>query len=110
MASTRSHAVAGAPDSITGWLAALSAFIAGFVGLGGMYTFGVFLTPMEAEFGTSRTATSAFFAVTGVLFYLFGSVAGRLSDRFGARRIILAGSIIMGVGPALTAAAPRIPR
>jgi MFS family permease len=108
MASTQDHAVADAPDSLAGWLAALSAFIAGFVGLGVMYTFGVFFTSMEAEFHTSRTATSAFFAITGTLFYVFGSVAGRLSDRFGARRIVLAGAIIMGAGLALTAAAPQM--
>jgi MFS family permease len=35
-------------------------------------------------------------------------VAGRLNDRFGARRIVLAGAIIMGAGLALTAAAPRM--
>jgi MFS family permease len=63
---------------------------------------------MEAEFHTSRTATSVFFAITGMLFYLFGSVAGRLSDRFGARRIVLVGAIIMGAGLALTAAAPQM--
>ena len=71
-------------------LAALSAFIAGFVAFGVMYSFGVFFTPMEAEFHASRTATSVFFAITGVLFYSFGSVAGRLSDDFGARRVIRA--------------------
>jgi MFS family permease len=108
MVSTQHRAVADAPDSLAGWLAALSAFIAGFVGLGVMYTFGVFFTPMEAEFHASRTATSVFFAITGMLFYLFGSVAGRLSDRFGARRIVLVGAIIMGAGLALTAAAPQM--
>jgi MFS family permease len=108
MASTQDHVVADAPDSLAGWLAAISAFIAGFVGLGVMYTFGVFFTPMEAEFHSSRTATSAFFAITGMLFYLFGSVTGRLSDRFGPRRIVLAGAIIMGSGLALTAAAPQM--
>jgi MFS family permease len=108
MVSTQERAVADAPDSLAGWLAALSAFIAGFVGLGVMYTFGVFFTPMAAEFHASRTATSVFFAITGMLFYLFGSVAGRLSDRFGARRIVLVGAIIMGAGLALTAAAPQM--
>lgn len=108
MVSIQGHTVADAPDSLAGWLAALSAFIAGFVGLGVMYTFGVFFTPMEAEFHGSRTATSAFFAITGMLFYFFGSITGRLSDRFGPRRIVLAGAIIMGSGLALTAAAPQM--
>ena len=100
---TQDHTAADAPDSPAAWLAALSAFIAGFVAFGVMYSFGVFFTPMEAEFHASRTATSVFFAITGMLFYSFGSVAGRLSDGFGARRVISAGAVIMGTGLALTA-------
>jgi len=99
---------ADTPDSLAGWLAALSAFIAGFVVFGVMYSFGVFFTPMETEFHASRTATSVFFAITGMLFYFFGSVTGRLSDRFGPRRVVLAGAVIMGAGLALTAATPRM--
>ena len=105
---TQAQVSADAVDSFAGWLAALSAFIAGFVVFGVMYSFGVFFTPMETEFQASRTATSAFFAITGMLFYFFGSVTGRLSDRFGPQRIITAGAVIMGAGLTLTAAAPRM--
>lgn len=102
------YTVAHEPDSGAGWLVVLSAFIAGFVVFGVMYSFGVFFTPMEAEFHASRTGTSVFFAITGMLFYFFGSITGRLSDRFGPPRIIAAGAVIMGAGLALTAAAPRM--
>jgi len=105
---TQTPGVADTPDSLRGWLVALSAFIAGFVVFGVMYSFGVFFTPMEAEFHASRTATSVFFAITGMLFYFFGSITGRLSDRFGPRRVVLAGAIAMGAGLALTAAATRM--
>ena len=106
--SPRHHSVADESDSGAGWLVVLSAFIAGFVVFGVMYSFGVFFTPMEAEFHASRTATSAFFAITGMLFFLFGSITGRLSDRFGPQPIVAAGAVIMGAGLALTAAAPRM--
>jgi MFS family permease len=105
---TEDYTAAGKMDSLAGWLVALSAFIAGFVAFGVMYSFGAFFTSMEAEFHASRTATSAFFAATGMLFYFFGSITGRLSDRFGPRRIVLAGAVIMGTGLTLTAAAPRM--
>jgi len=105
---TRHHTVTHEPDSAAGWLAVLSAFIAGFVVFGVMYSFGVFFTPMAAEFHASRTATSVFFAITGMLFYFFGSITGRLSDRFGPRLIISSGAVIMGAGLALTAAAPQM--
>jgi MFS family permease len=105
---TQHHLVAHAPDSGAGWLVVLSAFIAGFVVFGVMYSFGVFFTPMEAEFHASRTGISVFFAITGMLFYFFGSITGRLSDRFGPQRIVAAGAVIMGAGLTLTAAAPRM--
>jgi len=100
--------VEDAPASRTGWLVALSAFIAGFVVFGVMYSFGVFFTPMAREFHTSRTSTSVFFVVTGVLFYFFGSVTGRLSDKVGPKPVVLSGAIIMGGGLMLTAAAPEM--
>jgi MFS family permease len=100
--------VSDTPDSFRGWLVALCAFIAGFVVFGVMYSFGVFFTPMEAEFHASRTGTSVFFAVTGMLFYFFGSITGRLSDRFGARPVIVAGAAIMGGGLTLTALATQM--
>jgi hypothetical protein len=39
---TEDHTTAGKLDSIAGWLVALSAFIAGFVAFGVMYSFGAF--------------------------------------------------------------------
>ena len=105
---TRHHTVAHESDSSAGWLAVVSAFIAGFVVFGVMYSFGVFFTPMAAEFHASSTATSVFFAITGMLFYLFGSITGWLSDRFGPQPIVAAGAVIMGAGLAITAAAPRM--
>ena len=104
----RQDRAADSADSLAGWLVALSAFTAGFVIFGVMYSFGVFFTPMEAEFHASRAATSVFFAITGALFYFFGSITGRLSDRFGPRPVVAAGAVIMGAGLGLTAAAPRI--
>lgn len=105
---TQHHIVAHTQDSGVGWLVVLSAFIAGFVVFGVMYSFGVFFTPMAVEFRASRTATSVFFAITGLLFYFFGSITGRLSDRFGPQCIVAAGAVIMGAGLTLTAAAPRM--
>jgi MFS family permease len=105
---TQHRTAADAPDSLAGWYAALSAFIAGFVVFGVTYSFGAFFTSIGAEFHASRTATSVFFAITGMLFYFFGWVTGRLSDRFGPRPVISAGAVIMGAGLTLTAAATQM--
>jgi MFS family permease len=81
----------------------LAAFIVGFVVFGTMYSFGAFFVPMAVEFQASRTATSAFFSITGLIFYLVGSVAGHLGDRFGPSIMAGIGAAIMGGGLMLTA-------
>lgn len=95
--------VADPPDGRRAWVMVGAAFVVGFVVFGVTYSFGAFLKPMAAEFGSGRAATSAFFSITGLIFYLLGSVAGHVSDRCGPRIIVWAGAVIMGVGLVLTA-------
>jgi MFS family permease len=80
----------------------LAAFVAGFVVFGTMYSFGVFFAPMAAEFQASRAAISTFFAITGLIFYMAGSVTGHLGDRFGPAVMTGLGAVVMGSGLALT--------
>jgi len=80
----------------------LVAFTVGFVVFGTMYSFGAFFAPMAAEFRASRAATSAFFSITGLTFYLTGSVAGHLGDRFGPTAMTALGAAVMGGGLLLT--------
>jgi MFS family permease len=54
-----------------------------------VYTFSVFVKPLSAEFGWSREAISAGFAVAAVTLGAVSPLLGRWLDRFGARRIIL---------------------
>lgn len=93
---------AGQPDSPRAWVMASVAFAVGFVVFGTMYSFGAFFAPMAAEFGAGRAATSAFFSITGLVFYLAGAVAGRLGDRFGPAVMTATGAVVMGGGLALT--------
>ena len=100
---TRQSPPAGAPDSRSAWFVVAAAFIAGFVVFGVMYSFGAFFEPMAAEFHANRAATSAFFSITGLVFYMSGSLTGHLSDRFGPRIVVGAGAIVMGASLMLTA-------
>ena len=74
------------------------AFAVGFVVFGTIYSFGVFFAPMAAEFRANRAATSAFFSITGMIFYLTGSVAGHVGDRYGPAIITALGAAVMGCG------------
>jgi MFS family permease len=90
------------PDSRQAWVMVLVAFVVGFVVFGTLYSFGAFFGPIAAEFNASRSATSAFFSITGLIFYLAGSFSGHLGDRFGPAIMAGLGAGVMGGGLILT--------
>ena len=59
---------------------------------------GVFVKPLEAEFGWSRTALSFAVAVSIALYGLTGPLVGRLADRWGPRWVLTAGVALVGIG------------
>lgn len=79
------------------------AFVAGFVVFGVLYSFGVLLEPIMRDLGTSRSATSAFYAISSLVFYMLGPVTGRIGDRLGPAKVTAAGAAAMGLGLATTA-------
>lgn len=64
----------------------------------GMNSFSLFLRPIEAEFGWSRTMVTVPY-MFGMLGWGVGGVLfGKLADDFGARRVILGGIVLMAAG------------
>ncbi len=72
-----------------------------------VYTvFSLFLIPISTEFGWPRSAVSIvllFIAIAGALSY---PVIGRIIDRYGARRVILAGNLMFAGSVALVSVSP----
>src|SRR5215831_19347907 len=68
---------------------------------------GVFIKPLEAEFGWSRTALSSAVAVSIALYGLAGPVVGRLADRWGPRWVLVIGVALVGIGTMLGAGVTR---
>jgi len=66
--------------------------------------FGVYIKPMEAEFGWTRTALSGVAAVSLLLLGAVGPLVGRVADRWGPRRVIIAAIAILAVGSVASAA------
>ncbi|HEX5319026.1 MAG TPA: MFS transporter [Stellaceae bacterium] len=97
-----------AMDTGRGWLVVAAAFSSSFVVFGVVYSFGVFLQPIAAEFHADPAAASAFFSITAVVYYGLGAFAGRAADRFGPRAIVAAGAAILGLGLGLTALVHQI--
>jgi len=91
-----------------GWLVVLAAFAVTFVGFGSAYTFSAFVEPLQREFGASRGSVSLVFSLAGFLYFGLGIVSGPLADRFGARRLAVAGMILTGLGLAAASAARNL--
>ena len=63
-----------------------------------LYAWSVFIRPLNAEFGWSRADIALAFAIACLIFGLMTFPAGRLSDRFGPRIVVLVGAVILGIG------------
>ena len=81
-----------------GWVIVGVGILVSCVGMGTLMSLGVFLQPISLDMGWSRTGI----AVTSMIGFLamgFGSFFwGALSDRFGARLVVLLGGVLLGIG------------
>ena len=67
-----------------------------------VYTvFGLFLIPISTEFGWPRSAVSIVLLIIAIAGALSYPIVGRMIDRYGARRIILAGNLLFAASVAL---------
>ncbi|WP_419909126.1 ferrochelatase [Candidatus Poriferisodalis sp.] len=99
MATTNSTpAPGGRLDSAAGWTVALSASLATFAVFGVAYSFGVVLGSIRDEFGIGTGLASLLFAIPTFLYFVLGVFTGRLGDRYGPRRVLIAGAIALGAG------------
>ena len=72
------------------------------VAWGANRTFGVFLDPMVREFGWTRAGFSGAFTLGMIHLGLISLLAGRLTDQIGPRALLIACSLFLGVGYALS--------
>ncbi|MGC4024195.1 MAG: MFS transporter [Mesorhizobium sp.] len=87
------------------WVIVAAGGLLGCVAVGAMFSLPVFLRPMSEETGWSVTGISTAMTI-GFLAMAAASMAwGNLSDRFGPRPVVLAGSIGLAVSLALASRA-----
>lgn len=85
-------------DSAAGWLVVGAAFLTLYTVFGVSYSFTAFFNPMADEFGTGRGGTAFFFALTTLLYFAVGALAGPIADRIGPRPVLLVGGACLVLG------------
>jgi len=79
-----------------GWVVVGMGFLAGFIGYGFVYSYGVFFKPLSSEFGWSRSVIAGAFSFYAVLHNLLAFFAGRAVDKIGPKPILAIAGISLG--------------
>lgn len=83
-----------------GWIIAVISFLTLAISFGVRASFSVFYVAILNEFGWARADTALIFS-TGIIVYgLMSPLAGSFVERFGPRRVLLVGSLMLGLGMA----------
>ena len=91
-----------------GWVVVAVGALMTCVGFGSMFSLAVFLSPMVLETGWSRTGISAAMTLDFITLGLASFAWGALTDRFGARPVVLAGSLLLGASLILASRATTL--
>ncbi len=80
------------------WVLLASSVIASMGGGFYMYGFTTLFLPISSELGLTRAATSAVFSIARLEGGIEGPAAGWAIDRFGARKLLVIGLLLLGTG------------
>ncbi len=81
-----------------GWVVVAVGALATCVGMGAMFSLPVFLTPIAADTGWPRAGIASAMTLNFLTMGVAAFGWGTLSDRFGPRRVVLAGVVLLGSG------------
>ena len=85
-----------------GWVVVAASAAIVCVGMGALFSLGVFLKPMADTMGWSRGAISSVALLNWVAMGLGSFVWGALSDRIGTRVVAVMGGVLLGLGLVLS--------
>jgi MFS family permease len=86
------------PETQTAWLMLGGAFIAFTISAALMHAYPVYLVAFIEDFGWSRAETSIAYSVSQLVGGVSAPLVGVLVDRIGPRRLLLIGSVLLGIG------------
>lgn len=96
--SQASSSASKLPSFDYGWVIVAAGALMTCIGFGTMLSLAVFLAPISEAMGWSRAGVSAAATLDFLFMGLAAFVWGSLSDRYGTRIVVLAGSILLGIG------------
>jgi MFS family permease len=96
------------PESTYAWVRVFAALAIMTIGGAGMYSMGVALPLVQAEFSATRGDASLPYTLTMIGFGVGGILMGRLADRFGIVVPVLIGALGLGAGFVLAGTAPSL--
>src|SRR5258708_24803919 len=88
-----------------GWVIVAIGALMSCVAVGAMMSLAVFLQPITAATGWSRAGVSSAMTLNFLVMGAAGFGWGALNDRFGTRPVVLAGSVLLGLGLVLASRA-----
>src|SRR5919108_1090262 len=91
-----------------GWVVVAASAAIICIGMGALFSLGVFLVPIERATGWSRGAISTVALLNWMAMGVGSFVWGALSDRIGGRGVALAGGVLLGLGLVLASQAQAL--
>jgi MFS family permease len=85
-----------------GWIVVAASATIICIGIGALFSLGVFLVPIERTMGWSRGAISTVALLNWIAMGVGSFCWGALSDRIGGRGVALAGGFLLGLGLVLS--------
>lgn len=90
------------------WVVVAAGGVMGCVAMGALFALPVLLQPMQAATGWSMTGLSWALTIAFLAMAFASMVWGNLSDRFGARPVVLAGAVLFAASLWLAGHAPNL--
>jgi len=90
------------------WIIVAAGAFMGCVAIGSIFSLPVFLQPMSQDTGWSRTAISTAMTFDFVTMGIAAFGWGMVMDRFGPKVVVLAGSVLLGLGLVLASRASSV--
>ena len=91
-----------------GWAIVAAGALMTCVGMGAMFSLAVFLQPITESTGWSRAGVSSAMTIDFLTMGVAGFGWGALTDRFGARPVVLCGSVLLSIGLVLASRATSL--